>query len=111
MRRPMIFIPGEAEGLGLAIVDAEVAELGGVEEREADRGGLVDGFEFGALALGLELFLLELLGVGLAVVDVDGDAEPVEDLARFVADGQGAEPPPADGFIAGADHAGFYLVL
>ena len=102
---------GEAEGLGLAIVDAEVAEFDGVEEGEADGGGLVDGFEFGALALGLELLLLELFGVGFAVVDVDGDAEPVEDIAGVVADGESAEPPPADGAVAGADHAGFDVVL
>ena len=104
-------IDRQAEGLGLAFVDAEVAELGGIEESQADGAGLVDAFELGALALGLEGLLLELFGVGLAVVNVDGDAEPVEDFSGVVADGEGAEPPPADSFIAGANHTGFDLVL
>ncbi len=46
---------GKAEGFGLTVVDAQVAELDGIEEGEADGSGLVDGFEFGALSLGLLL--------------------------------------------------------
>ena len=55
--------------------------------------------------------LLEGFGEGLAVVDVDGDAEPVEDLAGVVADGLGAKPPPAGTAVAGANHAGFDVVV
>ena len=102
---------GKAEGLGLTIVDAEVAEFDGIEEGEADGSGLVDGLEFCALALGLFLAPLEGLGEGLAVVDVDGDAEPVEDLAGFVSDRLGPNPPPAGTAIASADHAGFDVVV
>ena len=104
-------LSGKAEGFALTVVDAEVAEFDGVEEGEADGGGLVDGFEFGALALGLVLAALEGLGEGLAIVDVDGDAEPVEDFAGVVADGLGPNPPPAGTAIAGANHAGFDVVV
>ena len=101
----------QADGLGLTGVDADVAEVDGVEEREADGGGLVDGLEFGALALGLLLTLLEGLGEGLAVVDVDVDAEPVEDIAVVVAHGHGAYPKPAGAAVARADHSGFDVVV
>ena len=104
-------LSGKAEGLALAVVDAEVAKFDGVEEGEADGGGLVDGFEFGALALGLLLAALERLGEGFAIVDVDGDAEPVENFAGVVADGLGANPPPAGVAVAGANHAGFDVVV
>ena len=102
---------GQAKGLGLAGVDAQVAKFDGIEECEADRRGLVDGLELGALALGLLLTLLEFFGEGLAVVDVDVDSEPVEDVAVLVADGLGADPPPAGAAIAGADEAGFDIVV
>ena len=74
-------LSGKAECFALTIVDAEVAKFDGVEEGEADGGRLVDGFEFCALALGLVLAALEHLGEGLAIIDVDGDAEPIEDSA------------------------------
>ena len=102
---------GQADGLRLTIVDAEVAELDGIEEGEADGRALVDGFELCALALGLLLTVLEGFGEGLAVVDVDGDAEPVKDFPGLVADGLGTNPPPADMAVAGPDHAGFEIVV
>ena len=67
----------EADGLGLAVVDAEVAKLDGIEEREADGGGAVDGLELGPLALGLLLALTQSLGEVFTIGDVDGKtAEP-----------------------------------
>ena len=111
MTRPMIFSLREAESLALTIVDAQVAELNGIEEGEADGSGIVDGFELGALTFGLLLSLLEGFGEGLAVVDVDGDAEPVEDFAGLVADRLGANPPPAGMAVASANHAGFEIVV
>ena len=61
--------------------------------------------------LGLFLAVLQGLGEGLAIVDVDGDAEPVEDVSGLVADGLGTDPPPAGAAVAGADHAGFDVVV
>ena len=49
----------EAEEGGLAVVEAEVVVVVEVEEREADGGGAVDGFDFGVLALGFFGFALE----------------------------------------------------
>ena len=102
---------GEAYGLGLTVVDAEVAKLDRIQEGETDGSILVDGFELCALTLGLLLTLLEGLGEGLAVVDVDGHAKPVEDFAGLVADRLGPDPPPAGTAVAGADHAGFDVVV
>ena len=59
-----------------------------------------------ALAFGLLLARCSL-GEGLAIVDVDVDAEPVEDVAGLVADGLGAEPPPAGVAVVCTKHAGF----
>ena len=101
----------EADGLGLAVVNAQISELNGIEESKADGRGLVDGLEFRALSIRLFLLGAELVGSGLAVVDVGCHAEPVEDVSGVVADGQGAEPPPAYGAVTGADHAGFDVVL
>ena len=50
----------KADSFGLQVVDAEVAKLDGVEEGEADRCGLVNAFEFGALTLCLLLTGLEM---------------------------------------------------
>ena len=55
----------EAEELGLAVVEAEIAELDGVEEGEADGGGAVDGFDLGALAFGFEGLVLEVFATAL----------------------------------------------
>ncbi len=101
----------QAESFDLAVVDAEVAELDGVEEGEADGCGAIDGLELGALAFRLLLPLLQGFGEGLSIVDVGVDAEPVEDHSCLVADGLGADPPPASASIAGADHAGLDVVV
>src|SRR2546430_2055321 len=74
----------QPEGLGLAVVDAQVAELNGIEEGETDRCGAVDGLELGTLTLGLLLALLQGFGEGLAIVDVDVDAEPVENISSVI---------------------------
>ena len=104
-------ILGQADDLGLAVVEAEVAEVDGIEEGEADGGGAVDGLDLGALALGLELLLVQGVGGGLAVVDVDGDAEPVDDVAGLVAQGQGAKPEPARLVGGDVDQAGLDVVF
>src|SRR5258705_6360086 len=96
---------GEAYGLSLTIVDAEVTKLDRIQEGETDGSILVDGFELCALTLGLLLTLLEGLGEGLAVIDVDGDAEPVENFSGLVANGLGANPPPTGMAVAGANDA------
>ena len=86
---------GQADDLGLAVVEAQIAEVDGIEEGKADGGGAVEGLDLGALALGLALFLVQGVGGGPAVVDVDGDTEPVADVTGLVAQGQGAKPEPA----------------
>ncbi len=53
--------------------------------------------------------LLQSLGKGFAIVDVDGDAEPVKNFAGLVADRLATNPPPAGMAIAGANHAGFQI--
>ena len=97
---------GKTDHPGELVVDAEVAEVDGVEESEADGGGLVDGLEFGALTFGLELFLMERLSEGAAVVNINGDAEPVEDGAVVIADGGGAQMEPAGGAVARREGGG-----
>ena len=59
---PMICSFGRPMVWNLTIVDAQVAKFDGVEEGEADRSILVDGFELCALALSFLLALLKRLG-------------------------------------------------
>src|SRR5215469_1863165 len=102
---------GQADGLGLYIVDPDVAQVDRIEEREADGCALVDRFELGALALGLLLTQLKCFGEGLAIVDIDVDSEPVEDVPVLIADWMSADPPPARATVPGANHAGFQVVV
>ena len=87
----------EAEEGGLAVVEAEVAIVLGIEEREADGSGAIDGLELGVLALGfvglaLQGFAVELLGGEVAEEDDDAivggialDAQP--DVERLGIEG------------------------
>ncbi len=63
------------------------------------------------MTFGFLLALLEGFGERLAVVNVEGDAEPVEDFAGVVADRLGTKPPPAGMAVACANHAGFDVVV
>ena len=101
----------KADHRSLVVVHAQVAELDGIEQREADRSGIVDGFELGALAFRLDLLLQQRLSEGLAVVDVDGDAKPVENSSGRVPNRLGADPPPAGSAVAAANHARFDIVF
>ena len=76
----------------MTVVDAQVTEVDRVKEREDDGSGLVDGLKFGALTLGVFLAALESLREGLAIVDIDGDAKPMENSAGVVSNGLGANP-------------------
>src|SRR5580704_1709299 len=102
---------GEAYGLSLTIIDAQVAKLDGIQEGETDRSIFVDCFELCALTLGLLLTLLEGLGEGLAVINVKGDAEPVENFFGLVADWLGTNPPPTGMPVASPSDAGFEIVV
>src|ERR1700756_5379092 len=92
----------QSEGFTLAIIDSQVTKLDGVEEGKTDGRGLVDSLQFGALTLSLLLTLLKSFGKGFTVVDVDGDAEPMKDLAGVIANRLGAKPPPTYVAVASA---------
>ena len=67
---------------------------------------MIDGFEFAALAVDLVVLLAEAAGGDTFFVDIEGGAEPLLNFAGGVADGGGAEMPPARGTVAGAEQAG-----
>ena len=96
----------EAEEGGLAIVEAKVAVVVEVEEREADGGGAIDGFELGVLALGFEGFVLE----GFAIDLLGGEVAEEDDDAVFGGIALDAEPDVKGLGIEGFELGGKALV-
>ena len=82
------------------MIHPEIAELDGIEESEADRGGLVDRLELGCVAVRSRLLLAEGLSEGPGVVNISSDAKPVEDGAVSSRTGRGAQTEPAEGTVA-----------
>ena len=77
---PTIWSGGEAEECRLPVVEAKVAKLLRLEQREADGGGAVDRFDlcglpFGFNTLAVEFFIRGALGSNVAKEDNDARGE------------------------------------
>jgi hypothetical protein len=75
---------GQADDLGLAIIEAEISKFDGIEESQADGGGFVDGLKLGGLALE-KLFASFGFSAGADLFgDIDGEDEDAVDDAGGV---------------------------
>jgi hypothetical protein len=72
---------------------------------------VIDGLELAALAVEFVVLFAEATCSDAFFVDIEGSAEPLLDLTGGVADGRGAEMPPAGGAVAGAEEAGIDSVV